>query len=82
MVAHILGDCPSYDSIVQPQGQKFDPEVYQGIWYEIATDEPTQPQFCQCAALNWTITSPTTFQVCGKFFPDGFLLASCFSDTP
>ena len=33
-----------------------------GIWYEVATNEPTIPKFCDdCQSLNWTITSDTAF---------------------
>jgi len=53
--------CPPYDAIRTPSVSTFDPYRYQGLWYQVATNEPTMPSFCTCGTLNWTVTSPTTF---------------------
>jgi len=51
--------CPSYDTLVQPS---LAPEVYRmedmtGIWYVVATNEPTIPtdMMRRCGILNWTV---------------------------
>jgi hypothetical protein len=54
-------ECPSYTFIAQPSVAAWSPQIYQGLWYQIATDEPTMPSFCNCATLNWTVTGPATF---------------------
>eukprot|EP00759_Apiculatamorpha_spiralis_P048177 PhF_6_TR4351/c0_g1_i1/m.5863/K03098/APOD; apolipoprotein D and lipocalin family protein len=54
--------CPEYTTIRDPSVLNFQPHRYQGLWYQVATNEPTMPSFCTCGTLNWTITSNTTFQ--------------------
>jgi hypothetical protein len=53
--------CPDYSTIMQPSMENFDIKEYQGLWYEVATNEPTLPHDCDCQTLTWKITSETTF---------------------
>jgi hypothetical protein len=54
--------CLKYDNIVDKSISSLQYEKYEGIWYNLATNEPTQPAFCRCDSFNWTTTSASTFQ--------------------
>ena len=51
--------CPKYDDIAQPSvaGGVWSQEELKGLWYLVATTEPTIPtkQMRACSVLNWTI---------------------------
>ena len=48
----VLGDsaCPKYADIQQPTVARgaFDPAELEGVWYQLATTEPTMPAICKC----------------------------------
>ena len=49
--------CPSYDELAQ---DSVAPSVYQpsdldGLWYMLATNEPTLPPICDCPRNNFTM---------------------------
>ena len=43
-------ECPSYESIRQPSvgAEVFNISDFSGVWYLVATNEPTIPPFCTC----------------------------------
>ncbi|KAJ3301089.1 hypothetical protein HDV03_001347 [Kappamyces sp. JEL0829] len=48
--------CPSYDSIHDPISlQGYKASVYQGEWYPVAHNEPTEPAFCTCDRITWLL---------------------------
>lgn len=54
--------CLSYDSIVDSASMdSFDPQLNQGEWYVVSTNDPIEPKFCKCDVFNWQITSNTSF---------------------
>jgi len=51
--------CPDYDFIAQQSvdSQLYSPQLLDGLWYMLATNEPTLPPICNCPRNNFT-TSP------------------------
>jgi hypothetical protein len=51
--------CPDFDAIAQPgvHPSKWRQEDMNGVWYIVATNEPTIPtnMMRQCGVLNWTV---------------------------
>mmetsp|Transcript_27437 Transcript_27437/g.55338 ORF Transcript_27437/g.55338 Transcript_27437/m.55338 type:complete len:235 (-) Transcript_27437:189-893(-) len=50
--------CPSYNDLLQVDKSNTLDEVdyhrYQGVWYNFATNDPTQPKgMCRCDRFNW-----------------------------
>ena len=48
--------CPAYTSIAQPSVREgaFSPAELRGVWYLVATNEPTMPPFCKCGVNRFT----------------------------
>lgn len=53
--AYAEGTCPSYWEVTDPSIHSFDYTKYQGEWYHAATTEPTEPKFCKCDRLTWSL---------------------------
>lgn len=49
--------CPPYETIRQPSvdPSRFQLNMIQGTWYNIATTEPTIPHICPCNVNNLTV---------------------------
>jgi len=49
--------CPNYEDIRQRSvdGDSFDISEVSGVWYFLATNEPTIPSFCTCGSNNFTV---------------------------
>ena len=47
--------CPSYKAVAQRSTSNFRLADLEGVWYAIATNEPTIPSFCGCTTLNFTM---------------------------
>ncbi|KAJ3326717.1 hypothetical protein HDU76_012709 [Blyttiomyces sp. JEL0837] len=48
--------CPNYKDIIdRPSVAGFKQESYQGEWYTLADTEPTEPSFCGCDKITWTL---------------------------
>jgi len=65
-------DCPAYDTIRSPKmdADKFNAKEVEGIWYLMATTEPTT-RFCLCNVMNFSIfTKAYTYT------------DTCFQDVP
>lgn len=58
--------CPTYESIVDASMKAFDMNEMSGIWYMLATTEPTMPFYCHCAVLNYSIYD-TWYLYTGQF---------------
>ncbi|KAI8916294.1 hypothetical protein EDD86DRAFT_14261 [Gorgonomyces haynaldii] len=55
-VAAALTKCPNYLDVYDKQAlQGFNQLSYQGEWYAIAHNEPTEPKFCECDKTTWII---------------------------
>lgn len=57
----VVGDdpCPTLDYFLarSPYLAQFDPQQYEGIWYELAFHDYTQfSKACGCTRLNWTLS--------------------------
>jgi len=52
--------CPDYSAIRQPSvsAEQFDIADFSGVWYMLATNEPTMPSFCTCGVNNITVDKP------------------------
>ncbi|KAJ3258979.1 hypothetical protein HK103_003120 [Boothiomyces macroporosus] len=51
-----LTQCPSYESIYDADSlEGFQQVSYQGEWYVVAHNEPTEPRFCECDRMTWII---------------------------
>lgn len=63
--------CPTLDDFLtrSPYLAEFSPQVYQGIWYELAFYDYTQfPKACGCTHLNWRLLPNNT-----NFYLDDFV---------
>ncbi len=50
--------CPPYSSILQPSMSTFNLTSYlTGLYYMVATTEPTMPSFCKCGRNNYTLNT-------------------------
>lgn len=51
--------CPDYASIATPavSPARFSLEAFTGLWYMMATNEPTMPSFCTCPTETWFLDS-------------------------
>lgn len=55
--------CPTYEEVVTEQVRaNFNITAYQGVWYAVLHDEPTQPSFCNCDTYNFTLTQPFEYE--------------------
>lgn len=45
--------CPDYKSLMDKSVDNFNPASYQGEWYTIAHNEPTEPPFLTCDRMTW-----------------------------
>lgn len=48
-------ECPRYQDIADSSMANFDMDETSGIWYMLATTEPTMPFFCTCAVMNYSV---------------------------
>ena len=65
-IVSALAGCPQYLSIAQPAAFSFDPTVYQGVWYQVATNEPTMPcaLYNLCSLITLQLTEGSTLAHC------------------
>ena len=58
--------CPSYGNIISDKMSLFNISKMSGVWYMLATTEPTMPSFCSCGVLNYQIEQ-TWYSYNGSF---------------
>ena len=50
--------CPTYEEIVEESSMKsFSADSLSGLWYMVATNEPTLPSGCTCSTNNYTVST-------------------------
>lgn len=50
--------CPSYDEIAETSSvSSFEAASLSGLWFMVATNEPTLPKKCTCSTNNYTVDS-------------------------
>ena len=82
--------CPSYGRLRQPSvsSARFSIGEYAGLWYLLATTEPTLPTFCKCGMNNVSLHfssgeyTYTSTNICGKSLPISVRIKGKLSDDP